>query len=295
MTAVSAAECTYAAALCAGCAAWFAVGEGAARRRAWLLLADVSDGPSAGRALRGTPWARRIAWLRRRAAATGREWLCVPVAVLLALAGSSVLPLVAGAVAVPLVRRRLRAVERHRERELLSEGVIALCASAAGELRAGLQPAQALMTAAASTGGLGAEEAAVLAAVRFGGDVPAVLRQAARRPGADGLVGLAACWQVAVDGGAGLAAGLDRLESALRGERDQREGLRAQLAGAWSTVVVLALLPAVGIGLGSAMGAQPLRVLLHTPAGAACLAVGALLEALGLWWAGRIVRAGESL
>ena len=59
----------------------------------------------------------------------------------------------------------------------------------------------------------------MLAAARFGGDVPGALRQAAREPGADGLVGLAACWRVAVDGGAGLAAGLDRLECrAARGE-----------------------------------------------------------------------------
>jgi tight adherence protein B len=99
---------------------------------------------------------------------------------------------------------------------------------------------------------------------------------------------------VAVDGGAGLAAGLDRLEGALRAERDQREGLRAQLAGAWATVVVLALLPVVGLAMGWALGADPLRVLLHTPTGLVCLAVGGLLEAAGLWWAARIVRTGEA-
>jgi tight adherence protein B len=157
-----------------------------------------------------------------------------------------------------------------------------------------MQPTQALLAAAASTGGLGGAEAPVLAAARFGGDVPRALRQAAREPGADGLVGLAACWRVAVDGGAGLAAGLDRLEAGLRAERDQREGLRAQLAGAWSTVAVLALLPAVGLAMGGALGADPLRVLLHTSAGLACLAVGGMLEAAGLWWAARIVRKGET-
>ncbi|NEC17157.1 type II secretion system F family protein, partial [Streptomyces parvus] len=95
--------------------------------------------------------------------------------------------------------------------------------------------------------------------------------------------------------GAGLAAGLERLEAALREDRCRREELRAQLAGAWSTVVVLALLPVAGLGLGAALGAEPLRVLLHTPGGLACLAVGSFLEAAGLCWARRIVRGGEAV
>ncbi len=104
---------------------------------------------------------------------------------------------------------------------------------------------------------------------------------------------MAACWRVAVDGGAGLAAGLERLEATLRDDRRRREELRAQLAGAWSTVVVLALLPGAGLGLGASLGAEPLRVLLHTPS-LACLTVGASLEAAGLYWACRIVRRGEA-
>jgi tight adherence protein B len=218
----------------------------------------------------------------------------VPAAVLLAVLGASLLPLVLGGCAVPLARRLLRNRAERAAQEQRAGGVIALCGAAAGELRAGIQPGQALIAAAGSTGGLGDAEAAVLAAARFGGDVPEALRQAGSTPGAEGLVGLAACWRVAVDGGAGLAAGLDRLESALRAERDQQEGLRAQLAGAWSTVTVLALLPVAGLGLGAAMGARPLHVLLHTSAGLMCLVAGGLLEGVGLWWARRIVQAGEA-
>ncbi len=133
----------------------------------------------------------------------------------------------------------------------------------------------------------------MLAAARFGGDVAEALRLAARTDGAEGLAGLAACWQVAVDSGAGLATGLDRLESALRERREQRERLRAQLSGSWTTVVLLAVLPLAGLAMGAALGAEPLRVLLHTPAGLACLLIGGALETAGLWWAGRIVRAGE--
>ncbi|MFE3827652.1 type II secretion system F family protein [Streptomyces sp. NPDC059092] len=277
---------------CAVAAVRLALHQERGLRRAWLLLAPVGTPrrPALGRPL----WEGLLPGARERARGLPREWLCVPPAALLALLGESVLPLLGGALAVPLVRRRLRAVEERKARERRADGIVAICGAAAAELRAGLQPVQALLAAAAFTGGLGGAEPAVLAAARFGGDVPDALRRAAREPGAEGLVGLAACWRVAVDGGAGLAAGLDRLEAALRAERDQREALRAQLAGAWSTVVVLALLPVVGLALGWALGADPLRVLLHTPAGLGCLAVGGLLEAAGLLWAARIVRTGEA-
>jgi tight adherence protein B len=279
-------EPMYAAAVCAGALAWLAADSDRGLRRARLLLAG-------GGAVEVPPW-----WSWERVSAVvrlRREWLCLPAALVLAVLGDSVLPLIAGAAGVPLVRRRLRARDRRRERERRAEGVIALCGAVAGELRAGLQPGQALLLAARSTGGLGRSEAAVLAAARFGGDVPQALREAAWEAGADGLAGVGACWRVAVDSGAGLAAGLDRLEAALRAERDQREDLRAQLAGAWSTVALLALLPLVGLAMGWALGADPLRVLLHTSAGAVCLVVGGLLEAAGLFWAGRIVRRGEAV
>ncbi|KQX45699.1 hypothetical protein ASE09_19920 [Streptomyces sp. Root66D1] len=278
-----------AAALCAVLALWWTVERrrGAGRARALLAGGKPAAGPG-----RGAAWAA-LALRGRSVARERRAWLCLPLAGVLAVLGGSPLPLVAGAVAVPLVGRRLRAAERRRAGEARAERVVALYGAVVGELRAGWQPAQALSFAARETGALGAEEAAVLAAARFGGDVPEALRRAAARDGADGLAGMAACWQVAVDGGAGLAAGLDRLEAALRDHREQRERLRAELAGAWATVAVLALLPVAGIGLGAALGADPLRVLLRTPAGLGCLAVGGALEAAGLWWAARIVRGGE--
>ncbi|MET9554278.1 type II secretion system F family protein [Streptomyces sp. NPDC006645] len=269
---------------------WGLVERRRASRRAEFLFGAGSGGSGSGRA------GSAAKAVRERLTELGKEWLCLPLAVLLALWGQSVLPLVAGAVAVPLVRRRLRAGERRRAAERREEAVRGLCDVLVGELRAGAQPAEALTTAVRALGGdrSGPELAPVVAAARFGGDVPDALREAARQPGAEGLVGVAACWRVAVDGGAGLAAGLDRLRAALRAQRDQRESLRAQLAGARSTVVVLALLPVVGLAMGWAMGADPIGVLLHTPAGLGCLVVGGLLEAIGLWWAGRIVRGGSA-
>lgn len=277
-----------AAVLCVGAAALLTGGWHSGARRAQLLLAGggvVSTGPPS--------WREVAAGLRRIRGRLRPEWWALVAGVVLAVLGASVLPVVAGAAGVPLLRRMRLAGETRRDRELRGDAVIALCGALAGEVRAGRQPGDALPRAARDSGGLGGAQAAVLAAARFGGDVPDALAAAARQPGAEGLLGLAACWRVAVDQGAGLAAGLDRLEGALRAERDQRADLRAQLAGAKSTAVMLAGLPALGLALGTALGADPLHVLLHTGAGLGCLLVGGLLEGLGMWWAMRIVRRAE--
>ncbi|MYR83544.1 hypothetical protein GTY41_00950, partial [Streptomyces sp. SID685] len=217
----------------------------------------------------------------------GVEWWALVAGLLLAVLGGSVIPVVAGAAGVPVLRRVRLAGEARRARERRVDQVIALCGMFAGEVRAGRQPGEALLRAARDSGGLGEALTAVVAAARFGGDVPGALAMAARQPGAEGLLGLAACWRVAVDQGAGLAAGLDRLDGALRAERDQRADLRAQLAGARATAVLLAALPVLGLLLGAAMGAAPLRVLLHSGPGLGCLLIGAVFETAGLWWSAR--------
>lgn len=233
----------------------------------------------------------RCALLRRLRDRPAPEWWCAAGAVLLALLAGSLLPLPAGAAAVPLVRRSLRARKDRLAAERREEAVLTLCTAVAGELRAGRLPDRALCTAGVA--GLGQAGAAVLAAARFGGEVPGALRSAGGLPGADGLCAVAACWQVAADNGAGLATGLDRVADALRAERDQRADLRAQLAGPRSTATVLALLPVFGLLLGGAMGARPLQVLFHSSVGLACLVVGVLLEAAGLAWVARLVRNAE--
>ncbi|MEU6365400.1 type II secretion system F family protein [Streptomyces sp. NPDC046931] len=272
--------------VCAGVAAWMMSGAHTGPQRARGLFAGRGAAAGGG----PPPWGRILGRMRRLSA----EWWPLAVSALVAVLGASVLPLLMGSVGVPVLRRVRRAREARQVRERRGEAVIALCASLAGEVRAGRQAGEALLRAARDSGGLGEAQAAVLAAARFGGDVPGALAVAARQPGADGLSGLAACWRVAVDRGAGLAAGLDRLEAALRAERDQRADLRAQLAGARSTAVLLAGLPVLGLLLGTALGAHPLHVLLHTGAGLACLVTGGVLEGAGLWWALRIVRGAEA-
>lgn len=279
-----------AAVACAGAAVWLMGGRHREARRARLLLAGggaVGTGPPS--------WEQAMGELRRLRGRLRGEWWSLAAGLVLALLGASLIPVVAGAAGVPVLRRLRLVREAGRARERRGDAVIALCGALAGEVRAGRQPGEALLRAARDSGGLTDAQAAVLAAARFGGDVPGALATAARQPGAEGLLGLAACWRVAVDQGAGLAAGLDRLDGALRAERDQRADLRAQLAGARATAVMLAALPVLGLLLGTAMGADPLHVLLHTGAGLGCLVVGGVLEAAGLWWAARIVRGAEAV
>ncbi|HEY8983344.1 MAG TPA: type II secretion system F family protein, partial [Streptomyces sp.] len=243
-----------AAVACAGVVFWTAGEQRQGVRRARLVLAG-------GGVVADEPWDvdRVLGPLRERWRV---EWWAPVVGVVLGLLGVSLLPVIAGVAAVPLLRRLRRAAEARREREGRADAVIGLCAALAGEVRAGRQPGEALTLAAREAAGLDEARAGVLAAARFGGDVPAALAVASRQPGAEGLLGLAACWRVAVDQGAGLAAGLERVEEALRAERDQRADLRAQLAGPRATAVMLAGLPVLGIGLGAAIGADPLGVLL---------------------------------
>ncbi len=64
---------------------------------------------------------------------------------------------------------------------------------------------------------------------------------------------------------------------------DQRGAVATALAGARSSAALLAVLPVLGLVLGTAMQADPVTVLLATPAGTRCL-VGVGLDAAGLLW-----------
>ncbi|MEV4614987.1 type II secretion system F family protein [Kitasatospora sp. NPDC049258] len=228
------------------------------------------------------------------------ELLLLPFGLLLCeLTGSPVPVLGALAAVRPLHgwRRRRRTAAQARRR---SAAVIDLCAGVAAELRSGATAEQALCVvverAEPQLGrALGAEPTARLRAARYGADVPAALRLAAELPGGCGAAAVAACWQISTESGSGLAVGLDQVADALRAERALSEEIAGELAGPRATVAMLAALPLVGTLLGCALGVQPVRILLHTPAGLACLLAGVLLEVAGLHWTSRIVRAAEEV
>ncbi|WP_270683203.1 type II secretion system F family protein [Nocardiopsis endophytica] len=175
------------------------------------------------------------------------------------------------------------------------ETAIAVCRAFASELRAGRPPTAALERSAAEAVEAGADALApVAAAARSGADPAEALRRAGTAPGMAGLSHLAACWAVASRSGAGLAEVSERLAASLSQEEERRRELTAQLAGPRTTAVLLAILPAAGLGLSAAMGTGPIVFLFTTPVGLACLAGGVLLDALGLWWTNGMVRKAVS-
>lgn len=135
------------------------------------------------------------------------------------------------------------------------------------------------------------ESVGALAADLRAGQQPADLMAADRQPPHLRSVAVAAVWTVSERSGAPAAAVLDRVEQDLRTRERQHREVAAQLAGARSTAALLAVLPLLGIGLGAAMGARPLHVLLGTERGQVAMLVGAGLDALGLLWTARIVKA----
>lgn len=98
----------------------------------------------------------------------------------------------------------------------------------------------------------------------------------------------AAVWRLAEQTGAPAADLVERIEADARASDRSRATAAAQAAGAQATALLLAALPIGGIGLGYGIGVDPLRVLLHTPLGAACATAAVLLQCGGLLWADRL-------
>ncbi|HEY6745482.1 MAG TPA: type II secretion system F family protein [Mycobacteriales bacterium] len=172
-----------------------------------------------------------------------------------------VLPAAAGAVAGATAAAVLSRAAAERGRRRLDGRLVESVGTLAADLRAGQQPAEAL------------------AALE---DSSAASQRAVR-----------AVWAVSERSGAPAAAVLDRVEQDLRARQAQHREIAAQLAGARSTAGLLAILPVLGIGLGAAMGARPLAVLLSEPRGQLALLVGVAMEALGVLWTARIVAGAQ--
>jgi tight adherence protein B len=94
----------------------------------------------------------------------------------------------------------------------------------------------------------------------------------------------AACCDVSVTAGLPLAEILDTVAEEARTRLVLVGRAKAELAGARSTSVVLACLPAVGLAMGQLLGARPVRVLLTTGWGAGCLCVALMLTGAGAAW-----------
>ena len=102
---------------------------------------------------------------------------------------------------------------------------------------------------------------------------------------------LVACFDIAEASGCPLADVLTRFAAQLEVEDDADAARQTALAGPKATVRLLTWLPLMGLGLGMALGVDPLAILLGTPLGLAALAAGIALTIAGRVWSARLVAA----
>ena len=184
-----------------------------------------------------------------------------------------------------LVRRHFKAGRRHRS-DLEIEWVAALI----GELLAGKEPSTALHDSheccpitprAARAAGLG-------------GDVPAALRKDSS--GYDSILrSVAGVWEIGHRSGLGLADVLQQMCDGEARSREVRRTLKVELAGPRATARLMSLLPALGLGLGVLLGANPLVWLATTPIGLAVFVSGVAANVIGYRWIRGIVRRVEDV
>jgi len=143
--------------------------------------------------------------------------------------------------------------------------------------------------------------AAILASARAAAATGAPVAEAIRRALPTAFKGrdrevrtwsqLAACFDIAEASGCPLADVLARFAAQLEAEDDADAARQTALAGPKATVRLLTWLPLMGLGLGAALGVDPLATLLGTPPGLAALLGGAVLTVAGRAWSARLVAA----
>ena len=99
-----------------------------------------------------------------------------------------------------------------------------------------------------------------------------------------------AAGRLAAELGSPLAPVLERVAVGLVAEAEAAGERSAALAGPRATARVVTGLPALGLALGVAVGADPVGVLLDAGAGTAALGLGVALVLLGRWWVAVLVR-----
>ncbi|WP_034268526.1 type II secretion system F family protein [Haloechinothrix halophila] len=205
----------------------------------------------------------------------------VPTGVLLALAGA--------------VAWRWRERSRTRARVVAMAAVADAVGGIVAELRAGVQPAAAVESAAADLDAHHARAAAELralgAAARLGCEAIApILARADTDPVSLAVARVARGWALAHRHGLPLADVLDAVRRDVESSARFAARLRAMMAGPRASAAVLAVLPVLGIALGEAMGAHPVAVLTTSAAGQLLLVCGAALVLAGTAWCGRLTR-----
>jgi tight adherence protein B len=175
---------------------------------------------------------------------------------------------------------------RHRRASLrvavsATELAVALEATAR-DLRAGhaLRPALACQSAVIPAG----------SALLRGEPLLPTLRAWSARAATDHERIAATAIALAAQAGGAAALALDTAAASLRERAAADAEARAQASTAMLSALIVGGLPVVFVGFTVMADRRTSTVLLTTPAGWTCLAVGSALDAVGLWWMRRLVR-----
>jgi tight adherence protein B len=184
--------------------------------------------------------------------------------------------------------------EEARREEAQMRAVRLLCQ----ELEAGAAPSGAWAAAAAIAADSSPYFQAAAAAASAGQDAGLALRTATRASDVPGrgeasLQRLGSAWSASAALGGSGSAVLERWLEDMDARARGRDALAAALAGPRASAAMIAGLPIVGIGLGSAMGTAPLRVLTGSGIGIALGALGFAFELAGLLWVRQIIRSAQ--
>lgn len=196
-----------------------------------------------------------------------------------------------GAVAATLltltIRGQLRTRTAGRDGLTAVDGLAEAMRTLVAGLRTGAHPAAAAESAAADAHPqTRATMRAIAAATRLDGDLTAVA--AGTQSMTPVMHRLATAWQLAQRHGLPLADVLDAVRHDLEQRARFTRQVQARMAGPRSSALALSVLPALGIALGMALGANPLAILTGTPLGQVLLVAGVALLCAGMTWSARI-------
>lgn len=179
------------------------------------------------------------------------------------------------------VRPRWRSSASRREEH--RRQLVAVLDALAAALAVGMPPAAALdvlIASQPSDGRWRSDLERVARAARSGGSMATAWREVASRQGWPELQVLAAAHALSERHGAPLASSIATTARVIRAAGRAQARARAATAGAQATALLLTVLPVGGIGLGLMMGVDVAAVY-SSPLGLGCLALGALLAAIG--------------
>jgi tight adherence protein B len=198
---------------------------------------------------------------------------------------------IAAALAIATAWRRWTARRTTRRTLAAVDGLAEALRSMVAELRAGAHPATAAESAAVDAEPHAAwAMRAVAAAARLDGDVERALTAGQDRAPVTGQVlgQLSRAWTLVQRHGLPLAEVLDSVSGDLEARARFARQVLARMAGPRASATILALLPAIGIALGEAMGARPAHVLTGTGPGQLLLVLGVGLACAGVAWSARL-------